>query len=1173
MITRNASFGHLLKKRCLLIIILLLFPCQLIQAAFQDDFEAGVFKSDWIAKNIATIVHNPGQGANGSDYYVHITGAEANEETLGGYFVNSSPGNTPNFILSFSFRFTDTNQRQFNVTIGPPNLATNNNTGSDIFINLAYDGSDNRFEAYAGSWKPLTGLPNNLTSNDWHSVAITGRNFGTAGAQYDVAVDGITQTGITYFHGAAAATSLPVGGFNFNDRFGDNPGFDIDNVRVEVPGTILITETNDNTKVKEAGTTSDTFTIAPGSQPEAPVTVDLNVLENPAQINVTPHQLVFTPSDFTAKTITVTAVDDNNTEDYFHNSTLTFTVSSADPDYQNLSIPDLTMIVVDDESTYRYPCFSGIYPHTAVTNTSNECGIGAVVNWANNLWYVTYAPHEPRGSTDKFYQLDDDLMVTIRPESIGGTPANRMIHSESNQLFIGSYIIDEAGNTRTIPLTQMPGRMSANARHLFDPANKIYYYTMEEGLYEVDVHTLEVTTLHPDRNTPGVTDLIPGNHGKGAYSGQGRLVISNNGTGGALAEWDGSGDPGLASSWVIIDQNKYTDITGPGGIYGNTSRDDPLWAIGWDNKSVLLNVCDHNGHWKRFRLPKASYTHDADHGWFTEWPRIRPADPQTRMMDMHGMFYRFPDSFSHDNTAGIQPLSTHLKMVVDWEYRNGRLIWGCNDASQFSNPTVDKALSNLRFTTLAEIADLGRPMGFGGPWIQDSIEANVPSEPIFINGFDHRVIHFTHDKGQPVHFMIEVDKSGTDSWSPLTTVTVEADGYGYYILPTDLSAEWLRLKTDTPIHSATAYLHYSSDQQTIQPKLLASLPQANEKACYSTGLIRGRNVSELTLQFAADMIDADGTIAKTGYYEIGEDMRLIAIDAPDRETWLRNTHPTTQDFTVDDASVIVTYHGEKFRLPKNDPAYDSPGPSGWPRGIRELVTERQMMNIHGTFYELPYSASGGMWKIRPITTHNRKIFDFCSWRGMLVMSGNFTDAPDDDHYVRSTDDKTGLWFGNVDDLYNMGIPRGVGGPWKNTPVKANTPSLPYLMTGYDNKTVELSHNLSEAVTFTLEVDFLGANTWSSYKSISVPAGKIVRHEFPVGYNAHWIRIKTDKECTATAWLIYNPLYTGQDGLKDFIHLARNWRCNFCSPFNGADLNFDGQVNMSDFVRLLNFWLT
>ncbi len=183
---------------------------------------------------------------------------------------------------------------------------------------------------------------------------------------------------------------------------------------------------------------------------------------------------------------------------------------------------------------------SGIYPSLAMFNQEGECGTGAVVPWADRLWVVTYGPHLPYGSSDKLYEITPDLRQIIRPESVGGTVADRMIHQESKQLIIGPYLIDQKGGVRTVPLQKIPGRLTGVARHLTDPAGKVYFATMEEGLYEVDVQSLEVYPLIRDGNPAplpsGVEDYsqvlsskLPGYHGKGLYSGQGRLVYSNNG--------------------------------------------------------------------------------------------------------------------------------------------------------------------------------------------------------------------------------------------------------------------------------------------------------------------------------------------------------------------------------------------------------------------------------------------------------------------------------------------------------------------------------------------------------------------------------------------------------------------------------------------------------------------
>ena len=347
---------------------------------------------------------------------------------------------------------------------------------------------------------------------------------------------------------------------------------------------------------------------------------------------------------------------------------------------------------------------SGVYPHLAMFNAGNECGTGAVVPWADRLWVVTYAPHQPLGSDDQLYEIDARLNQVVRPESIGGTPANRMIHRESGQLFIGPYAIDRAGAVRVIPYASMPGRPTGNARHLTRPANAIYMATMEEGLYEIDVRTLAVRQLFEDANmaqrrkaAPDIAGpLLPGYHGKGLYSGQGRLVYSNNGEyggesmppdapSGCLAEWNGQ-------SWNVVRRNQFTEVTGPGGLEGNPNPErDPIWSVGWDHKSLILMLLD-GGAWYAYRLPKASHTYDGAHGWNTEWPRIRDIGEGNLLMTMHGMFWRFPRTFSHASSAGLAPRSTYLRVVGDFARWNDRVVFGSDDTakSEFTNTRIAK---------------------------------------------------------------------------------------------------------------------------------------------------------------------------------------------------------------------------------------------------------------------------------------------------------------------------------------------------------------------------------------------------------------------------------------------------------------------------------------------------
>jgi hypothetical protein len=104
---------------------------------------------------------------------------------------------------------------------------------------------------------------------------------------------------------------------------------------------------------------------------------------------------------------------------------------------------------------------SGVYPHLAMTNTHDECGVGAVVPWAGKLWAITYGPHLPNGSTDKLYEIAPDLSRVIRPESVGGTPANRLIHQATNQLNIGAHFIGQDRSVRTLAPALAPAATPA----------------------------------------------------------------------------------------------------------------------------------------------------------------------------------------------------------------------------------------------------------------------------------------------------------------------------------------------------------------------------------------------------------------------------------------------------------------------------------------------------------------------------------------------------------------------------------------------------------------------------------------------------------------------------------------------------------------------------------------
>ncbi len=934
---------------------------------------------------------------------------------------------------------------------------------------------------------------------------------------------------------------------------------------------------------------------------------------------------------------------------------------------------------------------SGVYPHLRMWNTSNEAGTGAVVVWQGDLWAITYAPHRPKGSDDKLYRISPDLTQHIFEGSVGGTPANRMIHKESQQLLIGPYLIDAEKNIRVIPPTKMPGRLTGNARHLTSPENMVYYATMEEGLYEVDVKTLEVKNLIKDGHDTGPTGLaskLPGYHGKGLFSGQGRLVYSNNGErsqealkdpealSGALAQWFGKGD------WELVLREQFTEVTGPGGISGNENPEtDPVWSMGWDAKSLLLALLE-NGEWHFYRLPKGSHSYDGAHGWNTEWPRIREIGEDKFLATMHGTFWDFPSTFSRRNSSGIAPRSNYLKVVGDFCRWDDRLVLGCDDsaAGEFLNTRPFKAEhgaprqsnSNLWFIAPEDLDSFGPAIGRGSVWLNEDIADGETSLPYLFAGYDHRLLHLSHGNEGAVTFTLEVDKGGTNEWTALKEITVDGGESVFHAFEKSDTGAWIRLRPDKATAAATAHFQYRKEDT-----------RAPENDAMFAGLIPAEQspaLSGVMQSLAYDKLGLVSTSAshpdEYAYYEINSKMEFIPVDDPAAASRLvKNVRQPEGVVSVDEASILLIEDGQRYRLPrnpdylaeaaetsgkttadlesvldkslsanakvtvssehgeytagfatdrkindssrwigkenesswieldfgkpqsiasiwvvsgwKNEPAFvatefdvqteidgewvtvehgevrnnrsvekeirpDTPvtcrklriaarnkalfriyeiaafdhvpeidnhpinglGPA---RICREVATERDLLNVHGTVYELPARNAQGLAKVRPVATHNLAIQDFCSHNGLLFFTGLDPETKSE-HILRSADGKAAVWAGVIDDLWKLGKPRGLGGPWKNTGVEAGTPSDPYLMTGYDQKSYRIESDT--AATIRLEVDVDGTGVWAPYQSFKVEPGTVVEGEFPIEFSAYWVRAVSDTNTNATVQLRY-----------------------------------------------------
>ena len=433
---------------------------------------------------------------------------------------------------------------------------------------------------------------------------------------------------------------------------------------------------------------------------------------------------------------------------------------------------------------------SGVVPtltaHADLASRRSESGIGALAPWADRLWFVTYLAHtKTTGSGTGLYSVDDRMTLTRHRESVPGTYANRMVHAPSMQLVIGPHVIDARRKIRTFD-SLVDHRLTATMTHLKDSDNKVYFLTMEGLLFEADVHTLRTTHLFDVKKEL----LMPEgaySHFKGGYTGAGRVVVANNTysepdqlghpSGGRLGEWDGQ-------KWTTLAGTAFCEVTGrPSPAHAH------ILASGWDRASVILKAFA-AGKWHTYRLPAGSHCHD--HMWYTEWPRIREVETERLLMDMHGLFYELSPLAYGGHLWGVKPICQHLRMVPDFCTWRGMLVLAGDQVTAVGgNLEAGEPQSNLWFGKTDDLWSFGKPQGWGGPWRDTPVQANQPSDPFLMTGFDKKCLHLTSDAG--ITCRIEVDFLGNGTWKKYAEFAMPAEGYFHHEFPAGFSAHWVRL--------------------------------------------------------------------------------------------------------------------------------------------------------------------------------------------------------------------------------------------------------------------------------------------------------------------------------------------------------------------------------------------
>lgn len=477
-------------------------------------------------------------------------------------------------------------------------------------------------------------------------------------------------------------------------------------------------------------------------------------------------------------------------------------------------------------------------------------------------------------------------------------------------------------------------------------------------------------------------------------------------------------------------------------------------------------------------------------------------------------------------------MSAYLKVIGDFCRWNNILVFGCDDSAnkEFLNKRGEKGSiegpgqsnSNLWFISPDKPGQLGPTTSEGAVWISENIKADEYSEPFIFEGWEKRSLWLKNEGKQIVNFTLETDLNGSGIWKPIRKISIKADES--LLIPFDVAdeGEWIRLFADRQTKVTAQFWYSGADSRTAMADAIFHGLTSVEKQSSTGGLIWGLGGNSHKLGLLSGNL-SDTRFTESGYYELDSLMALEKRNNAEAVKLIREKVSIPHNVvTIDSASVVIDDdQGRRWRLPKGKKEFTNLTNHSLLRICREVATERDLFNCSGTFYELPAENADGFAKIRPVSSHNFRIHDYASYRGMLIMTGiDINETEGNNHIVRSTDGKAAVWAGTIDDLWLMGKPAGEGGPWYKTKVKAGIASDPYLIGFYDKRRLQLSHSSSEKVKFRIEADPVGNGHWMKYSEVVVNPGETFRFDFPATFQARWIRFIAGNDCIATAVLKY-----------------------------------------------------
>ncbi len=185
------------------------------------------------------------------------------------------------------------------------------------------------------------------------------------------------------------------------------------------PG-VSIVESGDITQVTEGSNTQDSYTVVLTQAPSANVDVVVNggtqaLLSKSGTPNAATITLNFTPANWSAaQTVNVLAVNDTLPESGRQLSPITHAISTADPNYAAITIPDVNVVITDNDLTVASN-------KVRIADTSGNTAVTESGSTATDTFTVVLGVAPTANVTVSFTSPDNQLSLVNR-SSITFTP-------------------------------------------------------------------------------------------------------------------------------------------------------------------------------------------------------------------------------------------------------------------------------------------------------------------------------------------------------------------------------------------------------------------------------------------------------------------------------------------------------------------------------------------------------------------------------------------------------------------------------------------------------------------------------------------------------------------------------------------------------------------------------